>query len=312
MPFPKDVASLLEILAKLPQQKIAKSLSVLLAIYIAYLAAQLTWLMIPQENNSFNASSYTYQPQESSGAFKVNIETLSALNLFGDHAAPSEVEDNAPQEVVDAPKTSLNVTLVGVVASDNKNLSAAIIQSSGTQETYGVGDMITGTRAKLENVLADRVLIKHSGRIETLMLDSVEYQPYQNNAPKDKKHSKADKSSQISNIIDKRNSRELKAEASNFKEEMDADPSNLSTYLKIMPYRKKGEIIGYSLRPGKNPKFFNASGLKKGDIAVQLNGYDLVQPLQAAQALQALKTEQEVSLLVDRDGDVIEIIFSVN
>jgi len=43
-----------------------------------------------------------------------------------------------------------------------------------------------------------------------------------------------------------------------------------------------------------------------------MNGYDLSQPSEAAQALQALKREREISLLVDRGGNTTEILFSID
>ena len=113
-------------------------------------------------------------------------------------------------------------------------------------------------------------------------------------------------------ILDQRNNKKLSAQAKNLRKDLNENPGNIIDYLKILPKRKSGQIIGYSLRPGKNPQFFKSSGLKSGDVAVQMNGYDLVQPLEAAQALNALKTEKEVSLLLDRDGEMTEIIFSVN
>jgi general secretion pathway protein C len=65
------------------------------------------------------------------------------------------------------------------------------------------------------------------------------------------------------------------------------------------------------LLPGKNADFFQNSGLKSGDIAIQMNGYDLTVPSEAAQALAALKQDKEVSLLIDRNGELNEILFSI-
>ena len=83
-------------------------------------------------------------------------------------------------EIEDAPQTRLNLTLTGVVASSNRENAAAIIEHQSSQETYGIGDLITGTRATLEQVHNDRVLIKQSGRLETLMLDGFEYEQGEN------------------------------------------------------------------------------------------------------------------------------------
>ena len=64
--------------------------------------------------------------------------------------------------------------------------------------------------------------------------------------------------------------------------------------------------------PGKNPEFFQTSGLKSGDVAIQMNGYDLSVPSEAAQALQALKQQKDVSLLLNRNGELTEILFSID
>ena len=64
--------------------------------------------------------------------------------------------------------------------------------------------------------------------------------------------------------------------------------------------------------PGKDPTFFQNAGLKPGDVAVQMNGFDLTAPMEAAQALKSLKEQREVSLLLDRNGDMTEILFSID
>ncbi|MFS1426028.1 type II secretion system protein N [Vibrio splendidus] len=80
----------------------------------------------------------------------------------------------AVEQVVDAPKTRLNLVLVRVASSNQKN-SLAVIANRGSQDTYGIGETIDGTRAQQGNVLKDRVIIENQGRNETLMLEGIEY-----------------------------------------------------------------------------------------------------------------------------------------
>ena len=314
MPFPNDIASLLVVLSKLPHKKIATGVAAVLLIYVAYLAAQLTWLMVPQDNTRFNASNFSYEPRGKESAFKVNIETLSALNLFGEHSGENSTDNEMIDQGIDmndVPETKLKLTLSGVVASSEKSLSAAIIEHSGSQETYGVGDKITGTRARLDSVMPDRVIIKVSGRLETLMLDGTKYGQPVSSAPANAKQRK-NKKRKKDKVIDKRDNKGFSEKTKALRKDLNANPGKITDYLKILPKRKSGNIIGYSLRAGKDPEFFKSSGLKTGDVAIQMNGLDLTEPLQAAEALKALKTEQEISLLVDRDGEMTQIIFGVN
>ena len=93
---------------------------------------------------------------------------------------------------------------------------------------------------------------------------------------------------------------------------MSQNPAKISDYLRISPKRKGGNIVGYSLRPGKKPEFFKLSGLKTGDVAVQMNGFDLIAPTQAMQAMAEMKKARDISLLVDRQGSLTEILISLD
>jgi len=310
MPLPTNLAAYSEVLLKLPQQKIAKVISALLLCYIAYLSAQLTWLFIPQKLNKplavLQHSSSTNQNAE-----RLDLTALEKLNLFGIYNDQSPVTE---VKVQDAPETRLRLTLSGTVASDDASIAAAIIENNGKQETYGIGDKITGTRAILESVATDRVLIKQSGKLETLMLDGFKY--HKSSKPHTVKQKTSTNRIQSTRnnspqIVDQRNNRTLSQSAMRLKNDINDNPSKITDYLKIVPKRRAGKIIGYQLLPGKKPEFFRSSGLKSGDIAVQMNGLDLTMPSEAAQALQALKTEQELSLLIERNGEMTEILFSI-
>ena len=112
--------------------------------------------------------------------------------------------------------------------------------------------------------------------------------------------------------MDQRSNNELTRNAVQLRSDISKDPGKITDYLRISPARKSGKIIGYRLSAGKKPEFFKLSGLKSGDIAVQMNGHDLRAPSEAAQALSALKTERDISLLIERKNDLIEILFSID
>lgn len=309
MQLPNNLTELNEVWAKAPQEKIAKSISILLLCYLAYLCAQMTWsFMTPVQKNDFSTKGLL--PKSVNKQSAVELNRLTALNLFGQFNAIEEVKEVVVQ---DAPETDLRLTLAGTVASDKPETAAAIIANNGKQETYGVGDKIAGTRATLDSVAMDRVIIKRLGRLETLMLDGIKYskssqinQVKRNHAKKETKPRSGNKQ-----VVDQRNNRQLTREAQKLKNDLKENPAKLTDYLRISPRRKGGSIIGYQLMPGKKPEFFKSSGLKSGDIAVQMNGLDLTIPQESMQALKALREETELSLLVDRDGEMTEILFSI-
>lgn len=312
MQLPNNVASLTDELAKLPQQKIAKAISAVLLVYIAYLAAQATWMFVPSaQNSSVKVKSFTQVLGQTKTP--LNIDEIDKLNLFGLYNAKPVVKK---VEIEDAPVTRLKLTLSAAVASDDNDAAAAIIESQGKQETYGIGDMIKGTRATLEQVLIDRVHIKQSGRMETLMLEGFDYKKLSESESNQRLLSGNNKKSSAqgprkSDVIDKREDRVFAQQASNLKADILQDPAKITDYLKISPKRVDGEIVGYRLMPGKEPEFFKGAGLKSGDVAIQMNGYDLTLPSEAAQAMMALRSETDISLMVLREDGISEILFSV-
>ena len=317
MELSNHLTSFFEVIAKLPQKKIAQAISGLLLVYIAYVAAQATWLLAPKHNavdRSGNVVTYYAPVQQKQN---INVKKLIQLHIFGEYNAVQQTAE-VVVEVPDAPETKLNLTLSAAVASDKEH-AAAIIEHKGSQETYGIGDTITGTKVTLEQVLHDRVLIKQSGRMETLMLDGFDYQKLSGSTtkpiaqPHQKNTSSVDKAKQIkNNVIDMRKNRELSRQAGSFQRDLNENPGKIADYLRIVPKRTNGNVVGYRVMPGKQPEFFKSSGLKPGDLVVQMNGHDLTVASEAAQALMSLKQEQEVSLLVQRKDEMTEILFSID
>jgi general secretion pathway protein C len=315
MQLPSNFSSIVDFSSQLPQQKIAKVISAFLLAYIAYVFAQLTWLVAPsgQYHASSNVSvKVAIQNTEKADISLTNLKTLNLFGLYTD-----SIDTIETVEVESAPQTQLRLTLSGAVASDDKTTSAAVIENAGKQDTYSPGETITGTRAVLDSVFRDRVLLKHAGKLETLMLDGFDYNEKTQQKVVNKSAISPAKTRELNsrltspNVIDQRTNKMLSKSAESFKDEINTDPSKITDYLKISPKRKSGKIVGYRLLPGKNADFFQNSGLKSGDIAIQMNGYDLTVPSEAAQALAALKQDKEVSLLIDRNGELNEILFSI-
>lgn len=317
MSLTNNLSNTFDQLSKLPQRKVTQVIIFLLLCYIAYLFAQITWLAMPQQNTASVLKTSGSQSNQSSVSKQINVKAIAGLNLFG--AFSQQAVEKVEEVVIEnAPETRLKLLLTGVVASSNKATAAAIIESSGKQETYGIGENIKGTRAVLENVFNDRVLLKVSGRLETLMIEGIDFNKNAKaikqspTTKKSKRQSAPSKRLSSPNVVDQRNNKTLTKSTNLLREDLDDDPGKITDYLKISPKRENGEIMGYRLMPGKDPTFFQNAGLKSGDVAVQMNGFDLTEPREAAQALKSLKEQRETSLLLDRNGDMTEILFSID
>lgn len=317
MTLTNNITSFSAVLVKLPQQRIAQALSIFLLIYIAFMVAKITWLVAPSTNQTISnhGMNIAKQAKGQSNDKNYDLTKLQELNLFGQYNV--QVKEVTVEQITNAPETRLQLTLSGLVASDDVKIAAAIIENKGKQETYGIGDIIKDTRASLEQVLIDRVIIKQSGRAETLMLDGADYnQPAQTVSHKQESNKQmvaqnANPVQAAENVVDQRENQSLSNSAKQLRADLNNDPGKITDYLRISPANKGGELVGYRLSPGKNPDFFNLSGLKSGDIAIEMNGHNLLAPLEAAQAMTALKTERDISLLVNRNSDLIQILFSI-
>jgi general secretion pathway protein C len=275
---------------------------ILLTVYLLAYAAELTWRFIPQAKNSHTAvmGADTSAGIADAGNSKLNLAKIKQLNLFGDLSAKPTEE----KEVTDAPVTRLSLTLTGVVTSSLQEMGAAIIENSGKQETYGMGEKITNTNSTLKEVYRDRVIIKNGPANETLMLDGLDYS---------KPNAQGGDDYQVADIPDDRQKssgaqrRTLSSDALDASKELQEQPANFTDFIAITPHSPSGDLEGYRVSPGKNPALFEAAGLKAGDIVTEINGLDLTDTQQSLEAMGALREIQSLQMTINREGDLLTI-----
>jgi general secretion pathway protein C len=284
-------------LNKLSGKKLASApfvfsaVTAMLWIVSAILLAQLSWwLMQPSEPN-FNVTLPDYTPASVKGdSSSIDMPAIQSLNLFG------KVTTQASNNRRDAPKTALNIRLVGVSASSNPLRSAAIIEQSGKQQTYIVGDELGRSGVTVEEIYADRVLLNNNGRIETLQLEDIgEDRPA------------------LSLIVDEptaatTETTEIPArEVGEAMEKLSADPMSITDFVNISPAMEDGELIGYRLQAGQKPELFRQGGFQNGDLAVAINGYDLTDMQQAMEFSNQLTTLTRADISIVRDGQPMQM-----
>ena len=228
---------------------------------------------------------------------KSSIAPIVDANLFGQYQREVVVEK---KEVVDAPKTRLNLVLVGVVASSNPSKSLAVIANRSQQETVGVDELITGTRAKLVSVLPDRIIIENAGRDETLMLEGIDYKQASTSSSS---QTAPVKSNVIGNNPDIADLGDLDA----IKQAIIENPQQFLKYIRLSQVNKDGDLQGYRVRPGRERALFDSVGLQDGDLAVELNGIDLTDKSAMGSIMQSFNEMTEVNLTVERDSQRYDI-----
>ncbi|MGO1295678.1 MAG: type II secretion system protein GspC [Vibrio sp.] len=226
----------------------------------------------------------------------ININDLKQADLFGHYTA--KPSDNELQSVaVDAPKTRLNLSLVGVVSSSNSHSSLAVISHQGSQDTYGLGETIDGTSVKLKAVLPDRVIIDNAGRDETLMLSGLDYSK--------------PRVSDEKQITHQQEPTEIQQKWRAIRDEIKKSPSAILKYVHVSRLKSESHVKGYRLTSGKNKVLFTSLGLQSGDIATKINGIDLTAPDALTRVMNVLSNNKAINLIVERNNQVRTIKFEL-
>ncbi|QSX41014.1 type II secretion system protein GspC [Shewanella cyperi] len=267
-----------------------------------YLLAAISWKLVPAP-----AETGQWRPSPVQGQNSGPVDISGLRLLFGKADTSQPKPEPVAEVITDAPKTSLSIQLTGVVASTAEQHGLAIIESSGGQETYALGDKIKGTSASLKEVYADRIIITNGGRYETLMLDGLQYTT-QSDVNAQLQQAKSDAAVRK---VDRRHDREVSEGLSDSREELLADPSKITDYIAISPVNQGDQLMGYRLNPGKDPGLFQQAGFKPNDLAKSINGYDLTVGSQALELMAQLSELTEMSVMVEREGQLVEIMFSL-
>lgn len=280
----------------------------------ALMLARLTWQLVPQPDSAAPVLA-TSSSMVSTRPAAVLLTELTGYALFGNVVAePASGESVAV--VTEAPKTQLNVKLTGLVAVPGRpDSGSAIIEHRGSEATYAVGDTLDGTRAKLHQVLEDRVLLEQSGRFETLMLDGVEFTRIaQANAGlgQGDNLSEAAVAEEPIVLAESIATGVINPDVQARRDELLAEPMKFFDYVRVSPVQRDGQLVGYRLMPGKDADAFAQMGLQQNDLAIEINGIPLNDMQQAMRVINDLREATEATLKIERDGEIRDILFSLS
>ncbi|WP_428809640.1 type II secretion system protein GspC [Vibrio lamellibrachiae] len=280
------------------QQRLSIVCCLMLLMSAAWMLGKMFWLV---QSPSDSVTPWTPQAINQQNQPQSSLDTSSLKNshLFGVYQQESKPVEKPV--VQDAPKTKLNLTLVGVVASSDESKSLAVIANRGSQSTYGIREQIEGTRAQLKAVFSDRVIIDNSGRDETLMLAGIDYSKLSANTPA----AKPSQNRQGNNVANSNATSASKLDS--IREQISKDPQKIFQYVRMSQVKRDGKVMGYRVTPGKEPELFRSVGLESGDIATQLNGHDLTDPASMSKIFKTISELSELSLTVERDGQSHDI-----
>jgi general secretion pathway protein C len=310
----QQIQRLKHILTRLPHAKLSALVTLLVVVYLAFLLSKLVWLLWPKPQITLlTPTQFTAQ---SSGASNNSAQRIVEQFLFGKKTVTNSANTAKQSQVINnAPETRLSINLTGIVAvSNDDKAGVAIIESQGKQVSYLVDEVVSGTRAKVAQILPDRVILSVNARFETLMLDGLDFTKTVSMpvlAAKDEQEMGPQRLEESEELINATADPEVKEAIIETREELLEEPGKLFDYIRVSQAMSDGELIGYRLSPGKEPALFKQMGLKNNDLAVSINGYQLTDLKQAMSAINELRNSTDAIITIERDGEQIDVQFSL-
>ncbi len=255
-----------------------------LVVAVAYQLAVLTWRALPG-GAAPGPIRTVVAPVSSGGARAADYTELKESHLFGE--APAQTAPVVTETVVDAPDTTLNLRLTGIVYGEGGVPSQAIIAGGRNQEkTYQIGQAIDDANgATLHAVYGDRVILNRSGQLETLrqrqQLTRAAGAPAR--APRRPPAAPAEANGSLRQVISQ-------------------NATRLTDVLRVTPHVDQGQVVGFRLNPGRDRETFERLGLQPGDIVTDINGTVLDDPSRGLQVFEALGEASMANVTVLRNG----------
>jgi general secretion pathway protein C len=310
----QQIQQLKQFLTRLPHAKLSAVVTLLVVVYLAYLLSKLVWLVWPQPvSTPLTPSHYSAASKASS---TTSVQNIIEQFLFGKKTVTNKTNTAQQNEVINnAPETRLSINLTGIVAVSNDDKAGiAIIESQGRQVSYLVEEVVQGTRAEVAQILPDRVILSVNGRFETLMLDGLDFSKKVSMpvlAAREAQDMGPQKIEQSELQINATADPDVKEAIIETREELLSEPGKLFDYIRVSQAMSDGELIGYRLSPGKEPALFKQMGLQNKDLAVAINGYQLTDLQQAMAAINELRNTSDATITIERDGEQIDVQFSL-
>jgi len=289
-------------------------------ILLTHSLARLTWNVLPQPQLEDTPTAQQAQPLVQRVAREQPLANkITGYNLFGKFEAKKVVV--APTQPVEVPETRLNLKLRGVFASEDQDAARAIIADSrGDEDSYSIGSQLPGG-AILNEIYADRVILEHNGRLETLKLP-VDDMPESGagssataNAggaavtPANRVSSGSISPSNIGQAS--ANTQDNAALLGQYRDALMSDPNSVMGLVNVRPYQKDGQLVGYRIRPGKDRALLRRFGLRSGDVVTAVNGVPMNNPVKALEVLRDLSSATQLTVDIERNGSPQSFTFQI-
>ncbi|WP_040522444.1 type II secretion system protein GspC [Aliiglaciecola lipolytica] len=246
----------------------------------------------------FMFSTPNHDPVELSEEVKNELfDESDEVNFEQQNPSQQSTNNNSKIDLEGLTSTPLDISLIGVVASNDESEASATIQSRLQIRTYFIDDQIAYTNAIILEIRNDRVILSNDGERQVLLLrgtaSSDDTKHLDNRSPNQERgydqHSSAE---DIAKSIGNR-------------------PKLLEHIINISPIVQNNITAGFEVFPGMNPKLYKAAEFKAGDILQKINGNDITTEEGMEAVQQLIPTAQTLMFSVLRGGKVINLYLDI-
>jgi general secretion pathway protein C len=268
-----------------------------LALLVAWQVGSLVWKLWLLGDESPRAE--TLAPVSLKSAEPESLQNLLRYPLIRSATMPG-LEGPAS---IDAPETTLNLKLVGVMYSTDEKEARAIIESPAEgARSFALRERVADN-AEIYSIEPDRVILLHAGRQEALMLD-----PDQNAAGNPAGAAAQPLNDQGGNqaAINTANGSPASADSQTASFQPPAGASkkldDLMRDFSVTPVMENGILQGFKLKALRNPKIMQEWGIGPDDVVTAVNGIPLNTPGRVMILYDKLKKQREFEITLDNNG----------
>jgi general secretion pathway protein C len=286
---------------------------VALALLLLLILARLIWSIVDLTAPPELPPSAADAAAASEGAPAASV---AQWHLFGNVAPAFDPRSNAL-----APETTLELTLLGVFASEDPARGHAIIADArGEERSYRVGEELPGG-VLLDAVHADRVLLSRGGVIEALRLPRADAATVAGNAgtgapsvaPVQAGLAQAvvpapGAPAPFVNPVMSFGTQQWSAATS----ALGVDVAELARQVTALPVMENGRFAGVRLSFGRDLPLAAKLGLEPDDVVTAINGMPLDSLENAQLAARSLATQRSATVTVRRGGESRTLSVSLN
>jgi general secretion pathway protein C len=263
------------------------SITALLAIYVAWQAGSLVWKVWLLDSESTQAA--TVIPMSSGKAEPESLQNVLRYPLIRSESMSA----SGGAAAIDQPITSLNLKLVGLMYSPDKDQARAIIENpEDGASSYSIHERVADN-AEIYSIEPDRVILLHAGRQEALMLD-----------PEQESATAPGTTDQPAN---ERPAGQASANPGTAPGQSSASsPRKLDDVMRdfsATPVMEDGNLVGFRLAALRDPKILNDWGIDSSDVITAVNGMPLNSQGRVMFLYNKLKKEGEIELTLDNGGN---------